>query len=86
MGKPLREDGKDVRIASTPQPEIKTRHLDQAWSENEPVASPARVLQKKLQKQFSAKSSKLSARYVTWLVLATCAGTWIAGLGLYSAL
>ncbi|MEM7493825.1 MAG: hypothetical protein AAF296_10610 [Pseudomonadota bacterium] len=50
------------------------------------TGSPALDLQAKLHKQLSRQPSKLSARFITWLVIATCAGTWLAGVGLYSTL
>ncbi|MEL7231587.1 MAG: hypothetical protein AAGJ85_03655 [Pseudomonadota bacterium] len=51
-----------------------------------PTASPARALQGRLQQHYAQRRSKLSARFITWLVIATCAGTWVAGVGLYSTL
>lgn len=50
------------------------------------MGSPALNLQAKLHKQLSQQPSKLSARFITWLVIATCAGTWAVGIGLYSKL
>lgn len=50
------------------------------------TGSPALDLQAKLHKQLRRRPSKLSARFITWLVIATCAGTWLAGVGLYSTL
>ncbi|MEO1641819.1 MAG: hypothetical protein AAFR74_00680 [Pseudomonadota bacterium] len=51
-----------------------------------PIASPARALQGRLFRHYAKRRSKLSARFITWLVIGTCAGTWIAGIGVYSTL
>lgn len=51
-----------------------------------PVPSPAKELQAKLDKHFALRSSKFSGRFITWLVIGTCAGTWLTGVGLYSTL
>ena len=51
-----------------------------------PVVSPAKDLQDKLDAHFLPMSKKMSARFVTLLVMFTCVGTWISGVGLYSTL
>lgn len=51
-----------------------------------PVASPAKDLQDKLDAHFVPMNKKMSARFVTLLVMFTCLGTWISGVGLYGTL
>jgi hypothetical protein len=51
-----------------------------------PVVSPAKDLQDKLDAHFLPMSKKMSARFVTLLVMFTCVGTWISGVGLYGTL
>jgi hypothetical protein len=52
----------------------------------DPVASPAKALQDKLDAHFLPMGKTMSARFVTLLVMFTCVGTWVSGIGLYGAL
>ena len=49
-----------------------------------PVASPARQLQRRLQRQYNPMVREFSSRFVTLMVSLTCLGTWVAGSGAYS--
>lgn len=51
-----------------------------------PVPSPAKALQSKLDQHFAERRSRFSGRFITWLVIGTCAGTWLTGVGLYATL
>jgi len=52
----------------------------------EPVPSPAKALQTRLDQHFSLRQSKFSGRFITFLVLGTCSATWLSGFGLYATL
>lgn len=86
MGKPLRKSDESSPKTDAPEvQEVLSEAID-AVDGVSPSESPARLLQEQLNQQFAPKVSKLSARFITWLVIATCAGTWVAGAGLYSTL
>lgn len=57
-----------------------------AGSAINPVASPAKALQDKLDAHFLPMGKRMSARFVTLLVMFTCVGTWVSGIGLYGIL
>ena len=46
--------------------------------------SPAKVLQDKLDAHYAPVTKTMSSRYVTLLVMFTCLGTWVSGVGLYA--
>lgn len=50
------------------------------------VASPARDLQGRLDAHFATRHHPMTARFVTLLVMFTCLGTWVTGVGLYATL
>ncbi len=52
----------------------------------EPGVSPAKVMQDQLDAHFMPVGQKMSARFVTLLVMFTCVGSWVGGIGLYSTL
>ena len=52
----------------------------------EATISPAKTLQDRLDAHFAPVSRKMSSRFVTLLVMFTCLGTWIGGVGLYATL
>ncbi len=44
--------------------------------------SPARLLQARLHAHFSPVATKMSVQFITLVIMFTCVGTWIAGMGL----
>ena len=84
MGDALRKSG-DVKpdlIApdvAPSEPEIDVHTL-------EPVPSPAKALQVRLDQHFSLRNNKFTGRFITFLVLGTCSATWLSGVALYSTL
>lgn len=87
MGDALRkqdaESSPDVVDAKT---SMLTSEATEAVLEVSPVPSPAKALQTKLDQHFAARQSKFTGRFITWLVIGTCAGTWLTGVGLYATL
>ena len=59
---------------------------DAAAVEPVAVASPARDLQDRLDAHFVTRHHPMTARFVTLLVIFTCLGTWVTGVGLYATL
>ena len=59
---------------------------DAAAAEVSAVASPARDLQGRLDAHFATRHHPMTARFVTLLVMFTCLGTWVTGVGLYATL
>lgn len=52
----------------------------------EPVPSPAKALQARLDQHFSLRNNKFSGRFITFLVLGTSSATWLSGVALYATL
>jgi hypothetical protein len=76
----------DAPAKVTDETDIKPNLSDAAAVEVASVASPARDLQDRLDAHFVTRHHPMTARFVTLLVVFTCLGTWVTGVGLYSTL
>ncbi len=90
MAVPAHKSETEVKPVQVAEDETRTKPADIITTTDEldvaPVASPAKDLQDKLDAHFLPMNKKMSARFVTLLVMFTCLGTWVSGVGLYGTL
>jgi len=76
----------DAPVRAQAKPDAQPVLSDAAGADVSAVASPARDLQGRLDAHFAGRHHPMTARFVTLLVMFTCLGTWISGVGLYATL
>lgn len=76
----------DPSVRNQAKPDAQPVLSDAAAADVNAVASPARDLQGRLDAHFATRHHPMTARFVTLLVMFTCLGTWVTGVGLYATL